>query len=295
MFNLEYSKEVEGQVSSIKQFKKRIVAAVNDRVLVFELEKNKGILSIGNPVAKWERAYSIESLVIRGDTIVVGDKLRSVSVLKLVETLADATSDADDAMEVVEQQAVSVQLQTTAMDMAAVWPCAVEVLDDGKTIIAAQLDGNILTWEFDEGRLEPRAAFYVGEIINKFVILPPRSQSSTRPVALFVTNSGRIGMLSTVDDANAIQLTRLELKMDKVIKGLGGMRHSDWRAPKLLSSSKKAPPRRGVTDGDYIKRFLELDDEIAKRILSEGSAAEQIGPAEEEQIRRCLEALSVDQ
>ncbi|KAG8728342.1 hypothetical protein FRC12_021832 [Ceratobasidium sp. 428] len=294
MFNLEYSKEVEGQVSSIKQFKKRIVAAVNDRVLVFELEKDKGILSIGNPVAKWERAYSIESLVIRGDTIVVGDKLRSVSVLKLVETLADA-SDADDAMEVVEQHAVSVQLQTTAMDMAAVWPCAVEVLDDGKTIIAAQLDGNILTWEFDEGRLEPRAAFYVGEIINKFVILPPRSQSSTRPVALFVTNSGRIGMLSTVNDADAIQLTRLELKMDKVIKGLGEMRHSDWRAPKLLSSSKKAPPRRGVTDGDYIKRFLELDDDLAKRILSEGSAAEQIGPAEEEQIKRCLEALSVDQ
>ncbi|KAG9120684.1 hypothetical protein FRC07_003723 [Ceratobasidium sp. 392] len=294
-FKLENKKDVEGQVSSIKQFKQRIIAAVNDRVLIFNLENDGGILSIGDPLAKWERAYSIETIVIRGDTIVVGDKLRSVSVLRVFEKFADAPGEVgEDEMEIVEQKPVSVELQTVAMDMSAVWPCAVEALDDGKTIIAAQLDGNILTWELDEGRLEARAAFYVGEIINKFVILPPRTSSNTRPVALFVTNSGRIGMLSTVDDEDAIQLTRLELKMDKVIKGLGGMRYSDWRSPKLLSSFKKPPPRRGITDGDYIKKFLELDDESAKKILSEGSAAEQIEPANEERIRRCLEALSVD-
>ncbi|KAG8742174.1 hypothetical protein FRC10_001930 [Ceratobasidium sp. 414] len=311
MLKLQYSKEVEGQVSSIKQFKQRIIAAINDRVCVFDLENEKGTLSIGDPVAKWDRAYSVESLAIRGETIVVGDKLRSVSVLRLVETFADAPRNAgEDDMDVVEQKTVSVQLQTVAMDMGAIWPCAVEILDDGKTIIAAQasnldiLDGNILTWEIDDGKLEPRAAFYVGEIINKFIIcnhgsiylaVPPRSSSNIRPVALYVTNSGRIGMLSTIDDEDAVQLTRLELKMDKAIKGLGGMSHSAWRAPKLLSSSKKPPPRRGVTDGDFIKKFLELDDESARKILSEGSAAERIGPAEEEQIRRCLEALSADQ
>jgi hypothetical protein len=34
-------------------------------------------------------------------------------------------------------------------------------------------------------------------------------------------------MLWTVEDEDALQLTRLELKMNKAIKGLGGMRHSE--------------------------------------------------------------------
>ncbi|QRW06537.1 DNA damage-binding protein [Ceratobasidium sp. AG-Ba] len=282
--------DVDGQVSSIQQYKQRIVAAINDRVAVFDVTSGSA-MNIEDQIAKWERAYYIQSLVIRGDTIVVGDKLRSVAVLRLVEHFTD---DEDDDMEIVERRATSVQLETVAMDMAAIWPCAVEVLNGGTTIIAAQLDGNILTWEVDGNRLEPRAAFYLGETVNKFIVLPQRSTISTRPVALFVTNSGRIGMLYTVNDEDALRLTRLEQQMDKFVKGLGKMRHSEWRAPKLLSASKKPPPRRGVTDGDFIKKFLELDDEHAQKIMSSGSAAEQIGRGDEEQIRRCLEELATN-
>jgi hypothetical protein len=68
-----------------------------------------------------------------------------------------------------------------------------------------------------------------------------------------------------------------------------------WRAPKLLHTGTKPPPRRGVTDGDFIRKFLELNPEEAKKILSAGSAAETIGPAEEAQIRRCLDAISMGQ
>lgn len=68
-----------------------------------------------------------------------------------------------------------------------------------------------------------------------------------------------------------------------------------WRAPKLLHAGVKPPPRRGITDGDFIKSFLEFDPDSAQKILSEGSAAEKIGPAEEEQIRSCLDALVSEQ
>jgi hypothetical protein len=81
-------------------------------------------LVIGESIAKWERAYSVEVVVVRGETIVVGDKLRSVSVLRLVE-----------------ERATQVRLETVAMDMNAIWPSSVEILDDGKTIIAAQVSG----------------------------------------------------------------------------------------------------------------------------------------------------------
>jgi hypothetical protein len=138
------------------------------------MEKKDDALTIGEPIAKWERAYNVNALIVRGETIVVSDKLRSVS------------DEEDEDMDVVEQRVTEVRLETVAMDMNAIWPSSVEILDDGKTIIAAQvssegkplvpcslsfqLDGNILTWEIEGERLESRAAFYVGEIINKFII-----------------------------------------------------------------------------------------------------------------------------
>lgn len=87
-------------VSSIKQLKNRVLIAVNERVCslghgeiittnrrmqvhVHELTKDKDALVISDSLAKWERAYHIESIVVRGETIVVADKLRSVAVLRL--------------------------------------------------------------------------------------------------------------------------------------------------------------------------------------------------------------------
>lgn len=65
------------------------------------------------------------------------------------------------------------------------------------------------------------------QAIEPVLSVPTRTSPAARPVALFVTNSGRIGTLSTIDDDDALQLTRLELKMDNAIKGLGGMNHAE--------------------------------------------------------------------
>jgi hypothetical protein len=54
-----------------------------------------------------------------------------------------------------------------------------------------------------------------------------KSAAGPRTVVIFVTNTGRIGTLSTVDDADALQLTRLEMKMGAAIKGLGGIEHAE--------------------------------------------------------------------
>ncbi|KAG8731214.1 DNA damage-binding protein 1 [Ceratobasidium sp. 423] len=223
--------------------------------------------------------------------IVVSDKLRSVSVIRLLERTE--ISDSDEGID--EEESTILQFETVAMDMHAIWPTSVEVLSDNKTIIASQVDGNILTWELDDGNLEPRAAFYTGEVIHRFIASTAKSAAGPRTVAIFVTSTGRIGTLSAVDDADALQLTRLEMKMGGAIKGLGSINHAEWRAPKHLHTGSKPPLRRGVTDGDFIKRFLELDPSEAKKILSAGSAAESIGPAEGAQIRRCLDALSMEQ
>ncbi|CAE6415445.1 unnamed protein product [Rhizoctonia solani] len=290
MIKFQASKDVEGGVSSIKQFGARILAAIGHGVYLYNLGKTE--VTISDPVARWERGYMVHDIIVRPNMIVVSDRLRSISVLRLIERTQ--ISDPDEEIE-MEEDSTILQFETIAMDMHAVWPTSIEVLSDNKTIIASQTDGNILTWELEDGNLEPRAAFHTGEVIHKFITSTAKSATGPRTVAMYVTNTGRIGTLSTVDDADALQLTRLEMKMDAAIKGLGDINHAEWRAPKLLHTGVKPPPRRGVTDGDFIKRFLEFDSDEASRILSAGSAAETIGPAEEAQIRRCLDAILMEQ
>ncbi|KAH7336916.1 CPSF A subunit region-domain-containing protein [Rhizoctonia solani] len=289
MIKFQASKDVEGGVSSIKQLGARIITAVGHGVYLYDLGNDR--ITINGPVAKWERGYLVHDIIVRPNMIVVSDKLRSVSVLRFIERTE--ISDSDEEAE--EEESTILQFETVAMDMHAVWPTSIEVLPDDKTIIASQVDGNILTWELEDGNLEPRAAFHTGEVIHKFVTSTTKSSTGPRTVAVFVTSTGRIGTLSTVDDADALRLTRLEMKMNDAVKGLGGINHADWRAPKLLHTGSKPPLRRGVTDGDFIKKFLELDPGQAKNILSAGSAAESIGPTEEAHIRRCFDAVSMEQ
>ncbi|ELU38987.1 CPSF A subunit region domain-containing protein [Rhizoctonia solani AG-1 IA] len=290
MIKFKASKDVEGGVSSIKQLGARIIAAIGHGIYLYNL--GRGEVTISDPVARWERGYIVHDIIVRPNMIVVSDRLRSVSVLRFIERTS--TPESHEEIE-TEEDSTILQFETVAMDMHAVWPTSVEVLPDNKTIIASQTDGNILTWELEDGNLEPRAAFHTGEIIHKFIASTAKSSAGPRTVAIFVTNTGRIGTLSTVDDADALQLTRLEMKLGDAIKGLGNIKHPEWRAPKLLHTGTKPPPRRGVTDGDFIKKFLELSSEEAKRILSSGSAAETIGSNEEARIRRCLDAISMEQ
>ncbi|KAJ1303394.1 hypothetical protein OPQ81_011586 [Rhizoctonia solani] len=289
MIKLQASKDVEGGVSSIKQLGARIIAAIGHGVYLYSLDRDEPTIS--DPVARWERGYLVQDIIIRPNMIVVSDRLRSVSVIRLIER----TEIFDSDEEMKGEELTILQFETVAMDMHAVWPTSIEVLPDNKTIIASQVDGNILTWELEDGNLESRAAFHTGEVIQKFIASTAKSVTGPRTAAIFVTSTGRIGTLSTVDDADALHLTRLEMKMSDEIKGLGGVNHAEWRAPKLLHTGSKPPPRRGVTDGDFIKRFLDLAPSEAKKILSAGSAAETIGPAEEAQIRRCLDAISMEQ
>ncbi|QRW20255.1 DNA damage-binding protein [Rhizoctonia solani] len=278
MIKFKASKDVEGGVSSIKQLGARIIAAIGHGIYLYNL--GRGEVTISDPVARWERGYIVHDIIVRPNMIVVSDRLRSVSVLRFIERTS--TPESHEEIE-TEEDSTILQFETVAMDMHAVWPTSVET------------DGNILTWELEDGNLEPRAAFHTGEIIHKFIASTAKSSAGPRTVAIFVTNTGRIGTLSTVDDADALQLTRLEMKLGDAIKGLGNIKHPEWRAPKLLHTGTKPPPRRGVTDGDFIKKFLELSSEEAKRILSSGSAAETIGSNEEARIRRCLDAISMEQ
>ncbi|CCO29178.1 DNA damage-binding protein 1 AltName: Full=Damage-specific DNA-binding protein 1 [Rhizoctonia solani AG-1 IB] len=203
MIKFQASQDVEGGVSSIKQLGARILAGIGHGVYLYDLGKDE--VTISDPVARWERGYIVQDIIVRPNMIVVSDRLRSISVIRFIERTQ--ISEPDEDME-AEEDSTILQFETIAMDMRAT-------------------DGNILTWELEDGNLESRAAFHTGEVIHKFIASTTKSAAGPRTVVIFVTNTGRIGTLSTVDDADALQLTRLEMKMGAAIKGLGGIEHAE--------------------------------------------------------------------
>lgn len=80
----------------------------------------------------------MDDVIVRDRAVVVSDKLRSISVLRLVEETVNTSEDGDGGMD-VDDQRTTARLETVAMDMHAVWPTSVEILDDDKTIVAAQV------------------------------------------------------------------------------------------------------------------------------------------------------------
>jgi hypothetical protein len=97
--------------------------------------------NISEPLAKWERGYFVDDVIVREHMIVVSDKLRSVSVLRLVEDASHSGDGDEDVNMDNGGDSVILRLETLAMDMHAVWPTSIEVLSDNKTIIAAQASG----------------------------------------------------------------------------------------------------------------------------------------------------------
>ena len=80
----------------------------------------------------------MDDVIIRGDMVVVSDKLRSVSVLRLVREVVN-TSDDGETMDLDDQNS-SVHFETVAMDMHAIWPTSVEILDDLRVVVGDNIE-----------------------------------------------------------------------------------------------------------------------------------------------------------
>ena len=72
---------------------------------------------------------------------------------------------------------------------------------------------------------------------------------------LFGTVEGSIGLVTQLPQDFYEFLTELQLKLTKVIKSVGRIEHSAWRA----FSSDRSENCDGFIDGDIIESFLDLD------------------------------------
>jgi DNA damage-binding protein 1 len=133
--------------------------------------------------------------------------------------------------------------------------------------------------------------FHLGEFVNRFrhgslVMKLPDSELSKIPTVLFGTISGVIGVLASLPKEHFGVLHKLQDAMRKVVKGVGGFDHAEWRSFSTPFVSA-ATDSKGFVDGDLIEQFLDL-----KKDSMDAVVAEMGGEPSVEDVVRLVEELA---
>ena len=230
-------------------------------------------------------------LKTHGDYVLVGDLLRSVTLLQY--KAADAT------------------LEEVARDFNSNYMRAVEVVGDDEHFLGADDSGNIFTVRrqsdaaTDEMRskMESQGTFHLGDAINVFcrgslnsepmeqegttaATSSSSSSSSSKAVLsslsknvsgglaavagpgsvsiLFGTISGAIGTIITLNQESFSFFSALERALKIAVVPEGGFSHDDWRS---FYNERRSNPQRNIVDGDLVEQFLNLERDQLEHVV----------------------------
>jgi len=266
----------KGAVYDLEKFNGRILAGVNSRLWLYEWAAlEDGIWGL-QPVCS--RHGHIVALMVkaRGDFIAVGDIMKSVSLLTFKEE--DKT------------------IEEIAKDCNSNWMTALAILDDD-TFLAADNCCNLFTLkknadapnDEDRSRLEVVGEYHVGESINtiqhgSLVMKVAEGDVATKyPTVLYGTVSGMVGVLAQLSQEQYTFLSKVQGAMSKVVKGVGGLEHSEWRS---FHNSRKTSKARNFIDGDLVESFLQLSKDDMDRVV------EAVGGTTLEEITKIVEEMT---
>uniref|UniRef100_A0A7N0V5U5 DNA damage-binding protein 1 n=1 Tax=Kalanchoe fedtschenkoi TaxID=63787 RepID=A0A7N0V5U5_KALFE len=268
-------KETKGAVYSLNAFNGKLLAGINQKIQLYKWTlRDDGTRELQSECGHHGHILALY-VKTRGDFIVVGDLMKSISLLIYKH----------------EEGAI----QERARDYNANWMTAIEILDD-ETYLGAENNYNLITvkknsegaTDEERGRLEVVGEYHLGEFINRFchgslVMRLPDSEVGQIPTVIFGTVNGVIGVVASLPHEQYIFLEKLQSNLRKVIRGVGGLSHEQWRS---FNNDKKTVDARGFLDGDLIESFLDLSrsrmDEISK---SMGVSVEELSKRVEELTR----------
>ncbi|KAI3937749.1 hypothetical protein MKW92_004607 [Papaver armeniacum] len=229
-------KETKGSVYSLNSFNGKLLAAINQKIQLY-----KWVLrDDGSRELQLECGHHGHILALyvqtRGDFIVVGDLMKSISLLIYKH----------------EEGAI----EERARDYNANWMTAVEILDDD-IYLGAENNFNLFsvrknsegTTDEERARLESVGEYHLGESVNRF------RHGSLIPTVIFGTVNGVIGVIASLPQEHYLFLEKLQSNLVKVIKGVGGLNHEQWRS---FNNEKKTVDAKNFLDGDLIESFLDL-------------------------------------
>ncbi|KAG1365035.1 DNA damage-binding protein 1 [Cocos nucifera] len=250
-------KETKGAVYSLNAFNGKLLAAINQKIQLYKwMLRDDGSRELQSECGHHGHILALY-VQTRGDFIIVGDLMKSISLLLYKH----------------EEGAI----EELARDYNANWMTAVEILDDDM-YLGAENNFNLFTvrknsdaaTDEERGRLEVVGEYHLGEFVNRFrhgslVMRLPDSEAGHIPTVIFGTVNGVIGIVASLPHDQYVFLEKLQSNLVKVIKGVGGLSHEQWRS---FNNEKKTVDARNFLDGDLIESFLDLSrnriDEISK-------------------------------
>lgn len=269
---------VDGCIYALTSVGNTIVAAVNSSLVLLRIEYANKSISL-HKVTVWNHNYLIMTLVSRGDLLLVGDALTSVSLVKLNES----------------------QVELIARDYGSLWPTSAQLLDE-KSLIGANSDYNMFAFRLQktelQNLLEREGYYFVGDIVNKFVpgSLGLSELSADIPLQsqqLFFTATGQIGVIVNMNEELSLHMTSLQRNLSTYFERKEGVSHSRFRAPKNnWGRSDSEASSFGFLDGDFLERFLVLaEDPRALRRVMDGQSEPEKLTITSERIQKVLERL----
>jgi len=269
-------KEVKGGTYCLNSFNGKLLAAVNSKIELFRLADAE----TGGKELVSECVHRGHILVLflqsRGDFIVVGDLMRSISLLTY--------------------KPVDGQIEEIARDFNANWMTGVEILDDD-TFIGAENHYNLFTvrkntdatTDEDRARLEVVGEFHLGDLVNRFkhgslVMRGGDSEGPQIPTLIFGTVNGVIGVIASLPKEEFEYMLKVQTALNQVLKGVGGLRHDEWRS----FQNERVPTGReskSFLDGDLIESFLDLRREKMEEV------SRLVGMTSVEELCRRIEEL----
>ena len=273
--DLVHSKEVKGAVYNLNPFNGKLLAGVNSKIQIYRWQqREEGSWELVNECSHHNHilALYVES---RGDFIVVGDLMKSISLL------------------VYKPEEGAIEMLAT--DFNTNWMTAVHILDDD-TYLGAENSFNLFTVKRNSDcaseeyrqKLEVVGQFHMGEFVNRFrkgslVMQLPESGVASAETLIFGTVNGVIGIVASLTPEQYQMLHKMEKCLNKVIKGVGGLSHQKWRS---FFNERKNEEASGFIDGDLIESYLDLKkermDEVAQLM---GMDADELSKQVEELAR----------
>ncbi|KAE8726043.1 DNA damage-binding protein 1 [Hibiscus syriacus] len=252
-------KETKGAVYTLNAFNGKLLAAINQKIQLYKwMLREDGTREFQSECGHHGHILALY-VQTRGDFIVVGDLMKSISLLIYKH----------------EEGAI----EERARDYNANWMSAVEILDDD-IYLGAENNFNLFTvrknsegtTDEERGRLEVVGEYHLGEFVNRFrhgslVMRSPDSDVGQIPTVIFGTVNGVIGVVASLPHEQYIFLEKLQSSLRKVIKGVGGLSHEQWRS---FNNEKRTAEAKIFLDGDLIESFLDLSrgkmEEISKAV-----------------------------
>jgi len=141
----------------------------------------------------------------------------------------------------------------------------------------------------DRGRLEVVGEFHLGEFVNRFrrgslAMQVAEAGAAPLPTLLYGTVNGALGLIASLPADDFALLMKVQQQLTKVIKGVGGFAHKEWRA---FSNDRKTCDASHVLDGDLIESFLSLSPAEMAQVCEglQGTTVEELTKRIEELTR----------